>query len=287
MFIRLKIMQVFAIVFIVTMAYGIAFGTDPAQEAPPEIKKGAVTGRVMVKGKEDVPLSWGQIMFYNVSTGPPPAPEKYERTPDALKILDADGKFKVELSEGRYYIGAIKRISGDKLGPPQAGDYVFRSVDENHKPKEYPVKADQVLDVGTFADASPLSEEDILKRHVTTAIEGMIVSTDWIPVEGAVVAAFAEPGIRKKPLFVSNMSDKEGKYVLPVTEGTYYLRVRNSFAAGPPVPGEIVGYYGEGTPVPVPVKQCEILKGVDFQVVVFRDRGPEPVPAAEPGPKEE
>jgi len=99
---------------------------------------------------------------------------------------------------------------------------------------------------------------------------------EWKPVEDAVVVAFTEPIIGRKPLFVSKKSDKDGNYILPLTEGTYYLRVRNSFAAGPPEPGQIVGYYGEGTPVPVPVKECEIVKRIDFQVVVFRGRGPSP-----------
>jgi len=258
---------------------GNSSGADSVKEATPEIKKGTVTGTIMVKDRENVPLSWGQIMLYDVSTGPPPVPEKYERTPDISKNMDADGKFRIELPEGRYYIGAVKRLSGDKLGPPDVGDYVFRSLNEKGKPKEYQVKGGQVLDIGTFAEAFPLSEKDISKRHVTTAIEGVVVSTDWLPVEGAVVIAFAEPVIGKKPLFVSNKSDKEGKYVLPIAEGTYYLRVRNSFAAGPPEPGQIVGYYGEGTPAPVSVKDCEILNGIDFQVVVFRGRGPIPRPA--------
>jgi hypothetical protein len=278
----MKLIRLFLAVLIIAFTRGVAPAADPVQEAPPEIKKGTVTGRIMVKGKEDVPLSWGQIMFYDVLTGPPPIPEKYERTPDISRNMDADGKFSVVLPEGKYYMGAVKRLSGDKLGPPQKGDYVFRSLNEKGRPRDYVVKGDQVLDVGVFTEAFPLTEEDLSKRRVTTAIEGTIVNSEWLPVEGAVVVAFVEPIIGTKPLFVSNKSGKDGKYVLPLAEGTYYLRVRNSFAAGPPEPGQIVGYYGEGTPAPVPVKECEILKGIDFQVVVFRGRGPAPQPSPKP-----
>jgi hypothetical protein len=253
-----------------------AHGEELGKIAVPEIKTGIVTGTIMIRDKENVPLSWGQIMFYDVSTGPPPIPEKYERTPDISRNMDAEGKFRVDIPEGRYFIGAIKRLSGDKLGPPQVGDYVFRSLNEKGKPKEYTIRAGDTLDIGTFAEAFQITDEDIENRRVTTGLEGIIVNTEWIPVEGAVVVAFAEPTIGRKPLFVSNKSGKDGKYVLPLTEGTYYLRVRNSFAAGPPEPGQIIGYYGEGTPKPVPVKECQILKGIDFQVVVFRGRGPSP-----------
>lgn len=274
---RLKLQLSSLIMSAVLFLSGIAYADDPGMKEAEAVKTGTVTGRIMVQDK-DVPLSWGQIMFYDMSAGPPPIPEKYERTPDISKNMDADGKFTVEIPEGRYFMGAIKRLSGDRLGPPQVGDFVFRSLNEKGKPKEYIVKANKTLDVGTFAEAFPVTPEDLSRRRITTGLEGMIVNTDWLPVEGAVVVAFAQPTIGKKPLFVSNKSDKDGKYVLPLTAGTYYLRVRNSFAAGPPEPGQIVGYYGEGTPSPVPVKEGQILKGIDFQVVVFRGRGPAPVP---------
>ncbi len=276
MFIRLKHVLSCVTVFSICLMSNSSFAEDPVKKDVPEIRKGTVTGRIMVRDKGDVALAWGQIMFYDILSGPPPVPEKYERTPDISRSLDADGKFSVEIPEGNYYVGAIKRLSGDKLGPPQEGDYVYRSLDEKGKPKLHKVKADETLDLGTVAEAFQISEEDLTNRRITTALEGKIVSTDWLPVEGAVVVAFTEPIIGRKPLFVSNKSDKDGNYVLPVTEGTYYLRVRNSFAAGPPEPGQIVGYYGEGTPKPVPIKDCKILKGIDFQVVVFRGRGPSP-----------
>ncbi len=276
MSIRLKLIQLILAVLIICMS-GLATAVETVQDAPPEVKKGTATGRIMVK--DGTPLAWGQIMFYDYSSGPSPVPSKYERTPDVSKTVDAEGRFKVEIPEGRYYIGAIKRLSGDRLGPPQEGDYIFRSLDEKGKPKEYEVKAGKVLDVGTFTGAFQITDKELAERRVTTALKGGIVNQEWQPVADAVVIAFTDPYLGKKPLFASNKSDKDGKYVLPLTEGTYYLRVRNSFAAGPPEPGQIVGYYGEGTPTPVPVKDCEIIEGIDFQVVVFHGRGPAPSPA--------
>ncbi len=276
MFIRLKHVLSCVAVLSICLIASSSFAEETAKETEPKIQKGTVTGRIMVKDTEGVALSWGQIMFYDILSGPPPNPEKYERTPDISRTLGADGSFSIEIPEGYYYIGAIKRMSGDKLGPPQEGDYVFRSLDEKGRPKLHKIKADDKLDIGTQAEAFQISEEEISHHRITTALEGVIVSTDWMPVEGAVVVAFTEPIIGRKPLFVSSKSDKDGKYVLPLIEGTYYLRVRNSFAAGPPEPGQIVGYYGEGVPKPVPIKDCEILKGIDFQVVVFRGRGPSP-----------
>jgi hypothetical protein len=279
MAIRLQLIRLILSILIVIFISGIAPATESAQETVKEVKTGTVTGRIMVK--DGLPLAWGQIMFFDYLTGPPPVPSKYERTPDVSKTVDAEGLFKIEIPEGRYYIGAVKRLSGDRLGPPLEGDYIFRSLDEKGKPKEYEVKAGKVLDVGTFTGAFQITDRELAERRITTALKGVIVNQEWQPVADAVVIAFTEPYLGKKPLFASNKSDKDGKYILPLTEGTYYLRVRNSFAAGPPEPGQIVGYYGEGTPSPVSVKDCEIIEGIDFQVVVFRGRGPAPKPAPE------
>lgn len=261
-------------IVIIFFMFRIPYAADSGSEAAEEINKGTVTGRIMLRDGKDVPLAWGQIMFYDITTGPPPIREKYERTPDISENLDEEGRFNVEIPEGRYWIGAIKRLSGDRLGPRQVGDYIFRSLDEEGKLKEYCVEAGKILDIGTFSEAFPLAEKDFVKIPITTGIEGRIVDMGRVPVEDAVVVAFVEPIVGVKPLFVSHKTGKDGKYILPLTEGTYYLRVRNSFAAGPPQPGQIVGYYGDGTPEPLSVKEGQIIKGIDLQVIVFLGRGP-------------
>jgi len=271
MSLRIKLPIIFLSLSIILSQSSVLYG-ESGQKTDQDKKTGTVKGQVMIK--DGGPLAFGQIMFYDVLSGPPPLPHKYERTPDISKAIDADGKFTVELPEGKYYIGAVRRISGERFGPPQEGDYIYRSLDDNGKPKEYPVQAGKVLDIGTVKEAVPLKAEDISHRSITTAIEGHIIDMDGKPVEGAVVVAFVKPTIGGKPLFVSDKSGQDGKYVLRVTEGTYYLRARNSFAAGPPEPGHIVGYYGEGTPAPVTVEHCQVIKGIDFRVILFPGRGP-------------
>ena len=241
-------------------------------ETAKDKKTGTITGRVIIKGSG--PLTGGQVMLYDARTGPPPLPDTYERVPDISRDLDGDGRFKVELPPGIYYLGAVKRLSGERMGAPQAGDYVFRSIDEKNRPKEYVIKAGTVLDAGNELEAIPLRPKDTSTEGVTTAIQGIVFDMDGKPVENAVVIAFVTPDLRGRPLFISDMTGKDGKYSLRVTQGTYYLRVRNRFTSGPPEPGQIVGYYGEGTPVPVAVKEGEIKKGFDFKVILFPGRGP-------------
>jgi len=257
-------------VIIMSLLFSIAFA---AEDRPPagEIKTGSITGTIMISGVG--PLTGGQVMVYDAAVGPPPMPFKYERTPDIAKDVDTDGKFRVELPPGKYYISAIKRLSGERIGPPQTGDYVFRSLDEKGAPREYLIQTGSLIDIGTVS-AAPLKPERLLSHAVTTSIEGVVKGENNRPVADAVVAAFVTPAMQGKPLFVSTKTGKDGKYVLQVPPGTYYIRARNVFASGPPKEGQIVGYYGEGGAAPVTVKEGERKIGTNINVVLFPGSGP-------------
>lgn len=257
-------------VMVLCAALVLMAGAGGAAAAAASDAKGAIAGKVLIK--DNGPLADGQVMFYNAASGPPPAPDKYERTPDHVRDLDANGRFEVELPAGAYYLRAVKRRSGERIGPPAAGDLVLRIIDEAGKPKEFVIEAGKKLDIGTLGGAEPLKADT--KHVVSTAVEGRVVDSLGKPVPDAVVVAFLKPAVMSKPLFISEKTGKDGRYLLRLTPGTYYLRARNQFASGPPEPGQIVGYYGEGQPAPITVKEGQVLTGVDFVVILFPGRGP-------------
>ncbi len=203
-------------------------------------------------------------------------PNKYDRTPDFSRGTDGEGRFRISLPAGRYYLGAVKRMSGDRFGVPQVGDYVLLQHDEKGLLKQYWVRSGDVLDVGSIAGATPVRAQDLAKRSAKTAITGVVVDTNGAPVGNAVVIAYVDPSVKGKPLFISESSKKDGKYLLRLTPGTYYLRARNNLTGGPPEPGQIVGYYGEGEPAPVEVKEGETVRDIDFTDILFEGRGPRP-----------
>jgi len=251
----------------------------PVQEQP-KIKKGTISGRVMLK--EGGPLAGGRVLFFDSATGPAPEPDRFDRAPDIVRPIDEDGRFSVEIPVGKYYLGALKRVSGENIGPPSDGDYIFRSVDKKGRMKLYVIKQGGRVDVGTLKGAAPLKLGDIPDRTLDTTIEGAVYDAEGRPVAGAVVVAFLNPALQSKPLYVSGKTGADGIYVLHVVEGTYYLKARNTFSSGPPEPGQIVGFYGEGTPEAIAVKAGEAKKGVDFKVVLFPGRGPS---QGSPGPR--
>lgn len=231
-----------------------------------------VTGILM--SKEGGPMAGGLIHFFNVETGPIPNPDKYWRVPDQIADINEKGEFTIELPAGKYYLGAIKRVSGKKeVGPPLKGDLFFISSDETGTPKVYHVKQGEETDIGTISEATPFKGWAI--KEDLTAIEGRILINEE-PVEGAFVFGYTAPRMFGKPDFVSDRTDKDGRYLLRVPEGgNYYLMARDLYGGGPPSEGAIMGVYGKDkTPTAVKVYKGESKKGIDINVLKFPGRGP-------------
>jgi hypothetical protein len=205
--------------------------------------------------------------------------------PDAVAPIGDAGVFSLELPPGKYYLGALKRISAEKnVGPPAEGDYFLRAQDTTGDPKAFIVRKGETTDIGTIADASPFKRSVVNYSEGITTIEGVVRDSEGKAVMGAVVFAYNKPAARGKPLFVSDKTGNDGKYILRVSEGgKYYLKVRDVYGGGPPKGGEIVGTYWQGVPVEASVKTGEITRGVAIQITRFPGRGP----GQKPGQKQE
>ncbi|GFE56432.1 hypothetical protein AOG1_03110 [Geobacter sp. AOG1] len=238
-----------------------------------DVRTGTITGKMMVKNGG--PLANGVVFFFNEASGPPPSPEKYWRVPDEIVGTDAGGNFKAVLVEGKYYLGASKRKSGQEVGPPQEGDYFLPAMEEKGIPKTFRVDKGKATDVGTIAEAVPFAKTTVKTSNGITAIEGTITDADGKPLERAMVFAFLTPAMVGKPLFVSERTGKDGKYLLRVNQGgNYYLKIRDVYGGGAPKVGEIMGGYGQDKPVPVTAKTGTTVKGIDIKGIRFLGRGP-------------
>ena len=237
------------------------------------VNKGIITGQLMIKG--GAPLAGGQVFLFNDASGPPPSQVKYWRVPDYTTQIDEGGEFSIELPAGKYYLGAIKRISGEKIGPPVEGDYFFASADEKGSPKSYEVKNGEKIELGVISEAVPFQKRAVIPGAEITAIEGAVFNAEGKTVEGALVSAQLTPlSAGRHPLFTSERTGKDGHYILKVHDGcNYYLRVRSMHDKGPPAAGEMIGAYGGKEPLAVVIKKGQIIRGIDITVVQFMGRG--------------
>jgi hypothetical protein len=223
---------------------------------------GTVTGLVSIKGEEH-PKN-GTVFFYDEGSGPPPSATRYWKVPTYVFKVDGTGRFNAVLPEGMYYMGVIVRQSEDPLGPPQEGDYFFISQDQKGRPKKLSIWKDSRIDLGAITGAVPFKRESLETKGITS-LQGAIRDEKGTPVEGMLVFAYTHPSMFGRPLFVSERSDKSGKYLLRVSGGgTYYLLVRIDYSGGPRSTDELWGVR-KGSKA-VTVKTGTAAKDVDFAV---------------------
>jgi hypothetical protein len=212
-----------------------------------KIGSGRVSGQIGIKGIG--PMMDGALFFFDAASGPPPSATRYWRVPNQVVRVDNNARFSAALPEGTYYLGAIERKTGELFGPPQEGDHFFIAQDAKGKPKELTVWKDSIIDLGILNQAQPFKRSSLETRGITS-IEGVVRDGNGKGVEGMVVFAFTDKAMFGRPLFVSERSDKNGRYFLRVAgSGKYYLRARSNYGGGPPAMGEPMGVYQQGKPV--------------------------------------
>jgi len=236
---------------------------------------GTVTGRLVLSDGKS--LADGQVFFFDVKSPlDKPVIGKYWRVPDVAEHADSLGRFSIQLDAGSYYMGAIKRSSAGKLGPPESGDYYLPVHDARGKYREITIKSNATTNLGTIKGIQRFSPKLAHYKGTTTAIEGRILTSTGDPVPSMYVLAYTDPSMRGRPSFVSTSSDRDGRYQLRVDKGrTFYLKVRNIFAGGKPQAGSLVGVYGDfEQPTPVETKTSSTTSGIDIQVDAFSGGGP-------------
>ncbi|WP_214171585.1 carboxypeptidase-like regulatory domain-containing protein [Geoanaerobacter pelophilus] len=238
---------------------------------------GKITGAWIAPPKG--PIAGALVYAFNAESGPPPTPERYWRVPDGMAVTDNNGKFSLDLPDGTYYLGTLKKPKGNQPGPPADGDLYFFSRDAKGAPKKYVVTGGSSLSAGTFRKAEPFKTPAIKITDGITAITGTVKGDDGVPVAGVMVLAYLNEEMTGRPLFVSFRTGKDGRYLLQVDQaGTYYLKIRSSYGGGRPHSGDILGKYGGETPIPVQVGNNIITKGIDITVERFEDMRPEEPP---------
>ncbi|RJR22590.1 MAG: carboxypeptidase regulatory-like domain-containing protein [Nitrospiraceae bacterium] len=251
-----------------------------AHSVAQEVSTGWLTGQIMIK--DGGPMSRGMVVFFDAASGPAPDPDRFVRIPDQITDLDEEGKFRILLPAGKYYMGAIKRMSGEPVGPPLDNDYFLIKRDKDGNAVAYNIEKDKEQSTGVVAEAEPF------KRKMTegaSGISGIIVDMAGDPVERAIVFAYINDTMTGLPPFASYRTGPDGKYIITMDKGgIYYLRVRDVYGGGPPAEGSVMGGYGEDKPAPVSVKTGEITQDIKIKVVRHFERGPQSQKAAEQGP---
>lgn len=253
----------------VVMAFMFLFSVNTAQAA-----RGTLTGKLLLK--HGGPMVAGQVVLFNADFEPIPDFRKYWRVPDAAVDTDEKGAFTVQLEAGRYYLGAVKRKSGEKTGPVQEGDYFLPTHDKTNKYRVVTIKAGVTTKAGTIRGIEHFKRQTVsgTKEQAVASIEGKVVNTDGKPVARAMVVAYLEPVMQGPPLLASERTKEDGMFTLKLHKGgTYYLKARGVYGGGVPDEGEFMGRFGgDEQPTPVEAADGAVVKDITIVVQKFTRR---------------
>lgn len=226
---------------------------------------GTVSGQLQVPGLERY---CGVVSLWNADQIPMPDPRRYILIPSLAGAVEPDGRFLLRPPPGRYYLGAILRLTpGPPMGPPRVGDRVLMTPDVEGEALVVEVAADATVEVGRQGGGwiyQGFSEEAV------TGVSGEVVDAAGLPQQGLLVFAFLDPDMSGQPLAVSARTGADGRYLLRLPGGgEVYLRVRDNYGGGAPINGGVMGVYGNGVPRAVAVLPGKVLAGIDIPTIVI------------------
>ncbi len=222
-----------------------------------ELSDGQLRGHVTFRG-ESTP---GVTIYLYLD------PEENFRGPGFIRSVPTgnDGTFTLDLvPEGKYFVLARRRKSGNFVGPVEKGDlYSYY----RYNPVEVAGGSATVISI-------PLQEKkkdnDIHKFGLMgeeAGFTGVLRDGSGSPMDGLHVFAYREPVMgHHRPAAISSTSGKDGRYVIFLPSGgKYYIGARRGFGDSPG-PGEYFGYYDGDPEHSVTFDSGEFRNGVDMAV---------------------
>ena len=130
-----------------------------------------------------------------------------------------------------------------------------------------------------------LNGEKVMEEEGITGIEGKVVNADGKPAEGVSVFAYLSPKMIGRPLFTSDRTGPDGKFLLRVANGgSYYLKARDGYGGGPPKQAGGIDRPAHIESPVATVTQGQIIKGIRLVVSPLAELGSENQDFLQPAP---
>lgn len=206
-----------------------------------QYRMGTMEGQLFLDGK---PLPNVLLAFFLDSKGLPQVPGGMGKIPDSLARTDSEGRFKVKLKQGSYYLGVLLRGPDEKMGPPRPGETFYFADAGQGKLRRLSITDFEKIDHGRIdcSLASVFTEQE--EDHFV--VEGIVLEGEnGDPVAGAMILAKKGDQKIRRPDYFSEPTDEDGKFSINLPPGdTYYLMARNLITGTRPNPGESIGKLG-------------------------------------------
>jgi hypothetical protein len=174
----------------------------------------------------------------------------------------ADGRFYLDLDDGTYYLIARKRQGSRSVGPLKPGDLIGYAPANPLRVRSgsaafVPIPLLEVPDKISSLQSSLFG---------ATRISGRILDPAGAPVAGVRVLIYDQSQMLDRPLYVSQPTTADGRYVVSLPQGgLYYLAARNTLG-GAPAPGDLYGTYNLDPEHKLQVADGAARDGIDMVV---------------------
>lgn len=195
-----------------------------------------VAGTVLGRAGEVLPGAF--VYAYRSQRGGLRGPADFEA------VVDAQGRYALDLVEGRYYLVARWRQGGLDAGPPRVGDAWALAPDNPVAVTAgHLTRTDFVLQ----QVAQPMLMRDGTLTGGDTGFVGLLQTADGIAVPGAFVMAYPDPDYRRMPEVTSPAVGADGRFRLFVPHSGRWCLAARTRTRGQLVQGELFGLLGEET----------------------------------------
>lgn len=214
---------------LIVLLLGCAAG--PVAQTAAEVP-GATGIAGVVTDQDGTPVAGAFVYAYRSARGGLRGPADFEA------VVDAAGRYFLDLVEGRYHLVARARQSGADLGPPRPGDAwaLFPRNPLEVRP-EHTSRADFRLQRVT----QPMLMREGTLTSGETGFTGTLVDADGAPVAGAFVLAYSSADFHRMPDHTSPAVGEDGRFTLYLPRvGSFCLAARIR-TRGQPQAGELYG----------------------------------------------
>ncbi len=219
--------------------------------------KGGIEGTVTLDGQ---PLDGVTIYIYLDSDSSFRGLGYYMSPPTGV-----DGRFKMRMNDGTYYLVARKRMSREVTGPLKEGDY-YGYLDINplvvHNGKVLHVEFPVMMKVEKAAPGG----------QGFTIVSGTIKDKKGTPLKGMYACLYKNGTMTNRPAIVSGKTGADGVFRLEVPfSGKYYLGARS--VLGKPVDdGQYWGRYDENPDHSIVIEAGKTQEGLDITADVVGEK---------------
>lgn len=186
---------------------------------------------------------------------------------DFLDVTDVNGRYFLDVPEGKYYIIARKRKKGVGSGPIKKGDYYS-------EPKYEPVivKSGQtaVVDLELKQLFGKLIQKKSGQEKTETHLSGTISDKSGIPVKGVYAFAYGDEDFKREPDFFSAETGDDGTFTIYFKEGGRYYIGAKSPGRGGLKKGDLYGLYKGVRGSSIYIKSKEGLSGIKIIVENYK-----------------